>query len=654
MADSGTECSDGEEGAGAGGAGGWFMVEAVVTKRTGQQVSSDDEDEEEDEGQDMVDFIDNTRLPGDGLEMQEVAQQLFLQQEAKADDAAVLALKRKLLTSPYVSPLPEPCVEYELSPRLDAISIGRESRKAKRRLFEAPDSGYGNTQVDRESQRSQVQEEGENGRQEVPTEGEGRAGGDGAEQQTPAEQGAQQTGFGNLLSLLKLSNLRATLLGKFQDLFGLGFMELARQFKSNKTACSDWIVCAFGVYCTVAEGFKTVIQPLCMYTHIQVTSCNWGMVVFMLARFKCAKNRDTVLKTLSTLLNIAETNMLVEPPKLRSPAAALYWYRTGISNVSEVSGDTPEWIVQQTLIGNGNMHEAQFRLSDMVQWAYDHDVTEESVLAYEYAMIAGEDANAAAFLASNSQAKYVRDACTMCRHYKRAEMSRMSMSEWIKFRSDKISGEGDWKQIVQFLRFQCVEFIPFLCALKSFLQGIPKKSCIVIYGPSDTGKSYFCMSLMRFLGGSVISYANSSSHFWLQPLADCKMGLLDDATAQCWCYIDTYLRNALDGNPICIDRKHKNLLQIKCPPLLITTNVNPLEDDRWKYLRSRITVFSFKNAFPLTAQGKPVYTLNDENWKCFFLRLWARLELKVPEDEEDNGDTSQPFRCVPGSNARTV
>ena len=373
----------------------------------------------------------------------------------------------------------------------------------------------------------------------------------------------------------------------------------------------------------------------------------------MLLRYNCAKNRDSVSKNMSMLLNIPEKHMLIEPPKLRSTPAALYWYKTAMGNGSEVYGETPEWIVRQTLVGH-SMEDEQFRLSVMVQYAYDHDIVEESVLAFEYAQLADVDANAAAFLNSNCQAKYVKDAVTMCRHYKRAEREQMSMSQWITFRGNKVSEEGDWKPIVRFLRHQGVEFVSFLAAFKLFLKGVPKKNCIVFYGPADTGKSYFCMSLLQFLGGAVISYANSSSHFWLQPLSDSKIGLLDDATPQCWSYIDIYLRNLLDGHPVSIDRKHKTLLQLKCPPLMITTNTNPLEEDRWKYLRSRLTVFTFKNPFPFASPGEPLYPINNANWKCFFQRSWSRLDLNSPEEQDDNGNTGEPFRCVPGDVARTV
>lgn len=652
----GDECTEAER------AGGWFVVEAIVDRRTGDSISSEDDEDDEDNGEDLLDFIDDRPI-GDG---QEVAQELLQQQVAAEDDVAVQTVKRKFAPSPFISPVcVPPSVEHELSPRLDAIKLGRQSGKAKRRLFHLPDSGYGQTQVDTESGPSQVQDSetgGKNGRQNSEEGGgmdvgehgdqeEERAGGDGEESRSDSVEA--ERGACGVLAILKASNRKATLLGKFKEQFGLGFNELIRHFKSSKTTCVDWVVCVFGVYCTVAEGIKTLIQPHCEYAHIQVLSCQWGMTVLMLVRYKRAKNRETVAKGMSTLLNVPESHMLIEPPKLRSGPAALYWYKTGMSNSSDVYGDTPDWIVRQTIVGHA-LEDAQFSLSDMVQWAYDHDITDESTLAYEYALIADVDSNAAAFLNSNCQAKYVKDACTMCRHYKRGEQNRMNMSQWIRFRSDKVKDGGDWKPIVQLLRYQDIEFISFLCALKDFLRGIPKKSCLVFYGPADTGKSYFCMSLLRFLGGAVISYANSQSHFWLQPLSEAKIGLLDDATSQCWTFIDTYLRNALDGSQVCIDRKHRSLIQLKCPPLMITTNVNPLEDDRWKYLRSRLQVFVFKNPLPFTAQGNPVYTLNDENWKSFFQRLWARLNLTDPEDEEDNGYPSEAFRCVPGQNARTV
>ncbi|ACC99401.1 E1 [Macaca fascicularis papillomavirus 10] len=616
------------------GCTGWFHVEAVVERKTGDIVSEDEEENTEDTGIDLVDFIDDTY---GSVQAEEEAPGALLHAQETQDHAEVIqVLKRKFVGSPTVSPLGEldPSIERDLSPRLDAICISQGSGRAKRRLF-MPDSGYGNTQV--ETQFTQVA--GENGVGTQPG---------GKENRRPEEGGG-----GDPLHLLRSSNLKATLLGKFKDVYGIGYQELVRCFKSDKTICTDWVVGAAGVHHSVAEGLKQLIQPLCTYAHIQCLTCNWGVYMLLLVRFKVGKNRLTVSKCLSTLLNVQEQYLLIEPPKLRSTAAALYWYRTGISNVSEVIGEPPEWITRQTMFQH-SLEDSIFDLSQMVQWAYDHDLMDDSVIAYEYAQLAEVDSNAAAFLRSNSQAKYVKDCATMCRHYKRAEKHQMTMSQWIKSRCDKTDDGGDWRPIVQFLRYQGVEFITFLAALKNFLKGIPKKNCIVLYGPPNTGKSYFGMSLMNFLQGSIISYVNSNSHFWLQPLADAKVAMLDDATPQCWSYIDNFMRNALDGNPISIDRKHRNLIQMKCPPMLITSNTNAGQDDRWMYLHSRLVVFSFLQPFPFDQNGNPVYELNDKNWKSFFSRTWSRLDLQEEEDTDNDGSTGRAFKCVAGQNINTV
>lgn len=641
--------NSGDESDAATRAGGWFLVEAIVEKTTGDQVSSDEDEDETcvDTGEDLVDFIVNERHPGDG---QEVPLALYVQQNAQDDAAAVQALKRKFTYSP-ASSTGVSWVDNELSPRLDAITLNRGNEKARRRLFER-DSGYGNTQVDTGASESEVLGDADNtgGEGAAQDAGEEERGGGDGESQPSAHLQQTQEGTQGVLELLKASNIRATILSKFKELFGLSYYDLVRQFKSDKSTCGDWVVCGFGVYHAVAEAVKTLLQPHCVYAHIQLQTCNWGMVVLALVRFKCGKNRESVAHCMATLLNIPDKHMLIEPPKIRSGPCALYWYRTAMGNASEVFGETPEWIVRQTVIGEA-MKETQFSLSTLVQWAYDNDITDESQLAYEYALLGNEDPNAAAFLASNCQAKYIKDAITMCKHYKRAEQARMTMSQWIRYRGSKIPDTGDWRHIVKFLRYQNVEFITFMGAFKHFLKGTPKKSCMVFYGPSDTGKSLFCMSLLHYLGGAVISFVNSSSHFWLSPLVDAKVGLLDDATMQCWTYIDVYLRSILDGNAISIDRKHRNLTQLKCPPLMITTNVDPLADDTLKYLKSRIVVFRFLNKCPMNANGEPIYTLNNETWKSFFQRSWARLDLQPEEEEEEeeeNGIASRPFRCVPG------
>nr|ACL12312.1 E1 [Human papillomavirus 16] len=643
--------TNGEEGTGCNG---WFYVEAVVEKKTGDAISDDENENDSDTGEDLVDFIvnDNDYLTQAETE---TAHALFTAREAKQHRDAVQVLKRKYLGSP-LSDI-SGCVDNNISPRLKAICIEKQSRAAKRRLFESEDSGYGNTEVETQ-QMLQVE-----GRHETETPCSQYSGGSGGGcSQYSSGSGGEgvserhticQTPLTNILNVLKTSNAKAAMLAKFKELYGVSFSELVRPFKSNKSTCCDWCIAAFGLTPSIADSIKTLLQQYCLYLHIQSLACSWGMVVLLLVRYKCGKNRETIEKLLSKLLCVSPMCMMIEPPKLRSTAAALYWYKTGMSNISEVYGDTPEWIQRQTVLQH-SFNDCTFELSQMVQWAYDNDIVDDSEIAYKYAQLADTNSNASAFLKSNSQAKIVKDCATMCRHYKRAGKKQMSMSQWIKYRCDRVDDGGDWKQIVMFLRYQGVEFMSFLTALKRFLQGIPKKNCILLYGAANTGKSLFGMSLMKFLQGSVICFVNSKSHFWLQPLADAKIGMLDDATVPCWNYIDDNLRNALDGNLVSMDVKHRPLVQLKCPPLLITSNINAGTDSRWPYLHNRLVVFTFPNEFLFDENGNPVYELNDKNWKSFFSRTWSRLSLHEDEDKENDGDSLPTFKCVSGQNTNTL
>lgn len=378
--DSGTE----NEGSGCTG---WFMVEAIVEHTTGTQISEDEEEEVEDSGYDMVDFIDDRHITQNSVE----AQALFNRQEADAHYATVQDLKRKYLGSPYVSPISNVAnaVESEISPRLDAIKLTTQPKKVKRRLFETrelTDSGYGYSEVEAATQ--------------VEKHGDPENGGDGQERDTGRDiegEGVEHreaeavddstrehADTSGILELLKCKDIRSTLHGKFKDCFGLSFVDLIRPFKSDRTTCADWVVAGFGIHHSIADAFQKLIEPLSLYAHIQWLTNAWGMVLLVLIRFKVNKSRCTVARTLGTLLNIPENHMLIEPPKIQSGVAALYWFRTGISNASTVIGEAPEWITRQTVIEH-SLADSQFKLTEMVQWAYDNDICEESEIAFEYA-----------------------------------------------------------------------------------------------------------------------------------------------------------------------------------------------------------------------------------------------------------------------------
>nr|AXZ95679.1 E1 [Rattus norvegicus papillomavirus 2]AXZ95684.1 E1 [Rattus norvegicus papillomavirus 2]AXZ95689.1 E1 [Rattus norvegicus papillomavirus 2]AXZ95694.1 E1 [Rattus norvegicus papillomavirus 2] len=581
------------------GYSGWFLREAECSD------GSSDEEEQNNSFESISDFID------DGTVNQGNSLQAFQNQSKEETERQIQALKRKYIHSPEAG---------NLSPRLRAISITPEKQRSKRRLFETDSGNW--------SDRNETQDSAATSFEVV---------GDSAV-------AVSEAGHSLNLNLLGCHNRLARLYALVKEAYGVGFKELTRQYRSDKTCNPDWVCATFSVREEVLNAARAAILQACEYVHIQHRVTVQTPCTLMLLRFKHGKSRETVKKFLTGILHVDPLLCLCDPPKIQSVPAALYWYKTSMSPATFHDGELPDWVKKQTVV-SCSLEDSKFDLSEMVQWAYDNGYEDECTIAYEYARKALEDPNANAFLASNSQAKHVKDCTVMVRHYKRAEMKNMSMSQWIHKCCSEEQGGGDWKPISLYLRSQGVEVVRFLGAMRYWLKGIPKKNCIAICGPPNTGKSMFCMSLIKFLKGRVLSFANSKSHFWMQPLAEAKLVLLDDATRATWDYVDTYLRNALDGNPLSIDCKYRAPMQIKCPPILITTNEDIKTNDRWRYLHSRVTMFYFNNPLQLDGNGDPQYCFTNSHWKSFFERLQRPLDLSEDEAEQEDGESVQPFVC---------
>ncbi|ANG08941.1 E1 [Human papillomavirus type 183] len=602
MADvKGTKNSDSLEGTSS-----WFIVDQA------ECIDSLDSLEELFEESTNESIVSNLIDDGEILE-QGNSLALYNAQAAVECDTAIAALKRKYTKSP------EQAVA-ELSPQLQAVKISSQ-RNSKRRLFQ--DSGV-------------VEDEAENSFTQV-------------ESTENTRQCINDKTVNNLLNVLKSTNSKAVLYNKFKDIYGISYVELVRSFKSDKSCNPNWVVVVFYAVDEVIEASKILLQKHCSYIQLK----QLAYITQYLVQFNSSKSRETVLALFSSMLNIDKMQMLADPPKIRSVPVAVSFYKNTLSGNVYSFGELPSWIAQQTLL----THELPaltetFELSKMVQWAYDNDFTDDCDIAYNYASIASEDPNASAFLKSNNQVKHVRDCSIMVKMYKRKEMKDMTMAQWIYKCCDNCNEEDDWKSIAHFLKYQHINILSFLIALKLFFRCTPKKSCIVIWGPPDTGKSHFCFSLIRFLKGNVVSFINRSSHFWLQPLRDCKIGFMDDASYLCWSYLEQNMRNAFDGNYFCVDAKHKAPMQLKLPPMFITTNVNVMGEVTLKYLHSRLQCFEFPNALPFDNDGTPLYKFTDGAWKSFFRKLGAQLDLKQPEADE-NGVPGRPFRCTAGTDSET-
>nr|AYA94771.1 MAG: E1 protein [Human papillomavirus] len=566
----------------------------------------------DDDGSTISNLIDDVNPQEQGNSLA-----LFNRQITEECVKAVSQLKRKYAKSPEASTV------AELSPRLESICISpQKERQSKRRLFQ--DSGLGEDEAETFSVQVDSLNQDENG-------------------------GDTLAAACNILLQSKCK--RSHLLFKFQNQFGVPYSELTRNYKSDKTCCENWVIYVYAAACEVLESSKVLLQSHCECLQIILADFS-GLY---LIHFKHGKNRATIEKLFCSLLNVQECQIVADPPRIRSVAAALFFYKKSILQKSYVFKQLPEWVTKLTVFEHQAASQPEaFELAKMIQWAYDNKYTEDSEIAYNYAALANEDCNAAAFLKSNCQVKYVRDCSFMVKMYLRQEMKDMSMSQWIWKCCEDCKAEADWKIIANYLKLQKVNIIEFLSCLRILFKRIPKKNCVLIYGPPDTGKSYFCFSLIKFLQGKVISYVNKCSNFWLSPLLDCKIALLDDATYPCWQYIDQNMRGALDGNVMCIDAKHKNPVQLKLPPLMITSNINVLEEESLKYLHSRVKCFEFSQKMPFDIDGNPIYNFTDQVWKCFFQRLSRQLDLEEENIQHESDRTDRTFRCTADSPDRPL
>ncbi|AAA66852.1 replication protein [Alces alces papillomavirus 1] len=561
------------------------------------------------------DLVDNANIvPGNHLE-------LFQTQEKEAGERQISLLKRKFCLSPGTSEV------EELSPGLAGIRISPPKRNpvVRRRLFDAGGRDAVRTPRDHEVNSS-------------------------PEPRSQVQSGSSSRSWeGHLESINEPAsdgNMAAVMHKLFKTLYIAGFGEITRVFQSDKTNNNQWVIAAHGASEVLYAASFEILSKHCSYLQASRKVHETGSMSLFLAVFNVGKSRETVRKLISGVLNTPCSRLLLQPPKIRGLCPALFWFKLGLSPATQTHGTTPDWIKQQTNVAYNTGEASKFDFGTMVQWAYDHRLTEECKIAYQYAKCAGTDLNAKAFLASTNQARLVKDCCTMVKHYLRAEEQSLTISAFIKRRCDNATGKGSWLSIMNLLKFQGIEPINFVNALKPWLKGTPKHNCIAIVGPPNSGKSLLCNTLMSFLGGKVLTFANHSSHFWLAPLTDCRVALIDDATHACWRYFDTYLRNVLDGYPVCIDRKHKSAVQLKAPPLLLTSNIDVHADEKYFYLQSRVKTFYFKEPCPASDTGEPLFFITDADWKNFFERLWERLDLSDQEDEVDEDECSQrSFTC---------
>ncbi|AAL14228.1 putative replication protein E1 [Etapapillomavirus 1] len=442
---------------------------------------------------------------------------------------------------------------------------------------------------------------------------------------------------------LTSKNRKLSALAAFKKMYNASYYEVAREYKSDKTQSYEWVLFMLGCSPERVSALNECLKGVTEFILYDCNPTDYSALFYL--EFYCSKNREGVRRLLKNYNVDTDSILLLNPPNKRSVLAALFYQKLVLAH-----GDFPDWC--RDILSNEQLSGEGFELSQMIQWALDNKHHDEGSIAYHYAIHAEQDNNAKLWLQSNQQAKYVRDAATMVRHFVKGRLHSITMSEHIaaQIREYDVEStdEDGWKKILVFLTFQHINFKEFISILCMWLKGRPKKSCITIAGVPDSGKSMFAYSLIKFLNGSVLSFANSKSHFWLQPLTECKAALIDDVTLPCWDYVDTFLRNALDGNAICIDCKHRAPVQTKCPPLLLTSNYDPRlhgvdsgGGNRYKYLNSRIQFLLFNRVIPLYGT-QPRFYIEPADWRSFFQKYSEDLQLQITEYDGSQAASETP------------
>lgn len=305
----------------------------------------DAEAECSDVGDDFEDLFEKSgseSLIDDTLADQGNSLRLLNELETQEDHNQLTELKRKFFHSPVSE-----TVEETLSPRLAKVTLSSQrAKKIKKVLFR--DSGVDETL---ETLESTVQEDSS----ELGAADE------------PASACSQEEQALDVTTLLKSSNVHATLLAKFKEGLGASFTELTRKFTSSRTMSDKWCVAVYGITERHFETVKPLLQEHCDFVYLMHFVCNnRGSFLFTLCEFKAQKCKETVSKLFRNLLAVQHEQMLLDPPKTRSQAVALFWYKKVVSDAEHSHGQLPEWIAQQVLVDHQLAAETPFQLCDMI------------------------------------------------------------------------------------------------------------------------------------------------------------------------------------------------------------------------------------------------------------------------------------------------
>lgn len=379
---------------------------------------------------------------------------------------------------------------------------------------------------------------------------------------------------------LKANNL---LFYKFKADTKVRFHDLVKSMKNEKTQQKNWIVYFFlgAKDSEVLTAVKTLLQQ--DSTNVAYGLYGSGSHLFCLEYIDQQRSVAGIKRILKTA---GVVTALIGVPLIKK-SVVIDWLRTETLPLKNVLS-----FIKQIPLLDGEK-KPPFKFDELVQFTALYKIKSLPELIYRYRLHAKDDINAQQWMECTCALKYAKDALQMVALNEQGELNQLTQTQYIN--QVLLENEcGNHMNVSKFLLYQEILDAQFLNALRNWLHHRIKKCTLVFCGTPDSGKTMLGLALNKAVRGNITTWHSNSSNFWLQPLANSRFAMIDDATLQFWTYADTQLRTALDGNEVAIDCKYMPPVVTRFPSLVISTNYDIHEHkSQYEYLFNRCVMFRF-------------------------------------------------------------
>lgn len=389
------------------------------------------------------------------------------------------------------------------------------------------------------------------------------------------------------------------------------FLELHKMMKSQKTMQKIWAVfCRNPPVQQLHEGsWQSTKKVLERRSHISVEAvlsndcdrirgCSTKSHCYYLLQY--TKGQRSMNGLMSILKHVGVENALIGVPYFKQPLTRTFLQ--AITTPLHVERDVT--FLQEEDNEDFVKQSFTFRMEELITFCEDDEPDTIEQLISRYSNLAKQgDPNAIAWRNSTNCLGIARNAFQLWQSTMQGAELDLTLSEFIMKRCSEFPN-GDWKNMTRLLLFHGILDADFCNKLRKWLRGDIKHNVIVFQGPGNTGKSMITDAIIKLLNGAFLSW-HGDNQYWKSPALGCRFCCLDDLTKQGWENLDATERRTLDGGTITINKKFHQPTKTKFPPMIITTN-KELDEEKYEFLRNRLTWFFFKKVLPQVAGKRPI------------------------------------------------